>query len=47
MCRMTMVLFDIGDLHWIWTLDLYIDVKKFRGGWWVHLDYSVRSGPFF
>ena len=32
-----------------WNFDLYIDVKKFRGGWWwwwVELDYNVSSGPF-
>ena len=33
--------------HWKWTLDLYIDVKKLWGGWWVHLDYNVSSSPFF
>ena len=29
-----------------WTYDLHIDVRKFTGGWWVHLDYNVSSGPF-
>ena len=24
---------DIGDWDWRWTFDLYIDVKKFTGGW--------------
>ena len=41
---------DIWDWDWRWTFDLYIDVKKFRGGWWwwwwVELDYNVSSGPF-
>ena len=40
--------FDIRDWDMRWTYDLYIDVRKFTGGWWwVHLDYSVSSGPFF
>ena len=29
------------------TFDLYIDVKKLRGGWWwAYLDYNVSAGPF-
>ena len=28
-------------------LYIYIDIEKLWGdGWWVHLDYSVISGPF-
>ena len=35
---------DIGDWDWRWTSDLYIDVKKFTGGWWVvNLDYSISE----
>ena len=41
---------DIGDRdNWIWSFDLFIDVKKLWGGgwwWWVYLDYIVSSGPF-
>ena len=36
---------DIGDWYWRWTFDLYIEVEKLSGGWVVHLDYSVSSGP--
>ena len=33
--------------YWRLTLDLYIDVEKLSvGGWVVHLDYNVSSGPF-
>ena len=28
------------------VFDLYIDVEKLGGGGWVHLDYSISSGPF-
>ena len=32
--------------YWRLNFDLYIDVKKLSGGWWVYLDYNVSSGPF-
>ena len=42
---------DIAQYHFwsfFWSLDLYIVVEKLLmgGGGWVHLDYSVSSGPF-
>jgi len=42
------VIFEIEIGDGPLTFDLYIDVKKFRGGWWwwVELDYNVSSGPF-
>ena len=28
-------------------MELYIDIRKLSvGGWWVHLDYNISSGPF-
>ena len=46
---------DYGPF-WVLTLEIelvdgpwtfYIYVKKFSGGWVVHLDYNVSSGPVF
>ena len=37
-----------SEIDWRWTFNLCIDVKKLSGGGgWVHLDYSVSSGPLF
>ena len=38
--------FDIEDLDWRWTFDLYIDVKNLGVGGWCTLDFSISSGPF-
>ena len=34
---------ELGDGPWTF----YNDIKKLLGGWVVHLDYSVSSGPVF
>ena len=34
---------DLWPLYWCWKVMGWVVVM---GGWWVHLDYNISSGPF-